>query len=674
MATQIWSLSTGNPLGPRIKHLQLPGRGGSRGPLLQSYQINDDASHLALVQGDPRRSLVQVVDTRTGKPIGESLDHQGTEVTQLVFSHDDRRLVSSSRGRPGQLSVRVWDAANDYELLHHRTVESRQSSGQSRTELDPSCKRFAVYSGQSESRAGRSTESTATSSNVVFVCEFISGQTKRLHHELGIINVAFSPDGQSILTNCLDKTIRIWNSTTGELVRSLKSPNQVERFGRSSFSNDGRRVIAVQRSGNLTIWDVATGQPLTPSLRKESDSFAGRLNRSFSQSLSTGFISGAADRFVIKSNGRFVIYDLSADTRPADDLMRMTRALSGRGINPLGNVESVPPQQWRQEWQRAKDELYERVLAAPRGEKWHRRQFANSDDAWATLWHLDRLINAGKKEGELFQRRGTILARLHRHEDAVADFDAAQALNVDVYVPRGMTLAYLKRWGEAAADLDKAASQTMTQGAIGFSTSRARARIAKFSAGVAYLSDGNTDAYERVCEEVLGMSFDSRSVAVFLNVIRLGLLVPRDNEYCRNLQDRFDAMIADAPRSSVARFSLERAPTFDDLIAFRRGDYESALKMNNDRSKEDRPGTATAGSLLIQAMAHKQLGQDGPARDLLQQATQLIHAKKDVDQVVDGRNLWVTAQITQLLHQEAMDMIGDGDEDSEVRDGAPSRQ
>ncbi len=42
-------------------------------------------------------------------------------------------------------------------------------------------------------------------------------------HELGVLSVAFSPDGKTIASGSRDKTIRIWDVATGRCIRVIDS-------------------------------------------------------------------------------------------------------------------------------------------------------------------------------------------------------------------------------------------------------------------------------------------------------------------------------------------------------------------------------------------------------------------------------------------------------------------
>jgi WD40 repeat protein len=81
-----------------------------------------------------------------------------------------------------------------------------------------------------------------------------------LTHEQPIYRMAFSPDGGTLATASEDGTVKLWDSVTGRLVRTLaghQGPVTSARFGR-----DGTRIVSAGQDSSVRIWDAATGQAL----------------------------------------------------------------------------------------------------------------------------------------------------------------------------------------------------------------------------------------------------------------------------------------------------------------------------------------------------------------------------------------------------------------------------
>src|SRR5262249_23218776 len=77
-------------------------------------------------------------------------------------------------------------------------------------------------------------------------------------HTERIICVAFTPDGRRLVSASADKTIRIWDTETGEELLTLRGHQDV--VGRVLFDAHGCRLASSSEDGWIRIWD---GTPLS---------------------------------------------------------------------------------------------------------------------------------------------------------------------------------------------------------------------------------------------------------------------------------------------------------------------------------------------------------------------------------------------------------------------------
>jgi WD40 repeat protein len=76
-------------------------------------------------------------------------------------------------------------------------------------------------------------------------------------HEKNINNVAFSPDGQHIITASYDRTARIWNAETGA-ERAVLAGHGLA-LADTGFSQDGQMALTVSQDATARVWNVRSG-------------------------------------------------------------------------------------------------------------------------------------------------------------------------------------------------------------------------------------------------------------------------------------------------------------------------------------------------------------------------------------------------------------------------------
>jgi WD40 repeat protein len=79
--------------------------------------------------------------------------------------------------------------------------------------------------------------------------------------------VAWSPDGKQLVSSSLDRTLKLWDAGSGALVREFKAykEKEFEKGHRDgvfcvTFSPDGKHLASGGSDRTLKLWDVATGQ------------------------------------------------------------------------------------------------------------------------------------------------------------------------------------------------------------------------------------------------------------------------------------------------------------------------------------------------------------------------------------------------------------------------------
>jgi WD40 repeat protein len=205
--------------------------------------VRADGQRIAVSGGDGR---IVVWDARAGREV--TLRSHEREVWALAFSPDGRRLASSGEDR----TVRLWDvtAAKETHRLHAHTDDVLSVA------FSPDGRHLVS--------AGNDARLTLWDADTGKEVRNFIGHTRE------VSGAAFSADGRRLASASAD-TVRIWDTTTGEVLRTLRGPTPPVRVAAVTphclaFSPDGRRLavssIALDRPGEARVWDTATGEEL----------------------------------------------------------------------------------------------------------------------------------------------------------------------------------------------------------------------------------------------------------------------------------------------------------------------------------------------------------------------------------------------------------------------------
>ena len=80
-------------------------------------------------------------------------------------------------------------------------------------------------------------------------------------HKDKIQTVEFSPDGKLILSACWDNTAKLWDVSTGMLIRNISAHTQ--QVDLASFSPDGSLFLTKGWDKHVMVWETASGRRLT---------------------------------------------------------------------------------------------------------------------------------------------------------------------------------------------------------------------------------------------------------------------------------------------------------------------------------------------------------------------------------------------------------------------------
>ncbi|MBI5184722.1 MAG: caspase family protein [Nitrospinae bacterium] len=248
-------------------------------------------------------------------------------INDVIFTRDGKYLVSASDDK----TVLVWDVETGEVVRAIRGQIGEGDEGKIfAAALSPDNRVLAVGG--------------YVKNNAIRLIDFQTGQVVRLLKGHGnVINgLAFSSDGQRLISGSADFTARVWDVRSGETLHILKG--HTERIYAVAFSPDGKRVATGSLDHTLKLWDASTGA-LLATMKGHKNNV---VSAAFTPDGKT-LLSGSWDKTIRLwngENGEFIKV-LAEQDSTVDSLSISpdgTKVVTGIGTGPgvTNNVFSIP--------------------------------------------------------------------------------------------------------------------------------------------------------------------------------------------------------------------------------------------------------------------------------------------------------------------------------------------
>ncbi|KAK5994944.1 Vegetative incompatibility protein HET-E-1 [Cladobotryum mycophilum] len=185
--------------------------------------------------------------------------------------------------------------------------------------------------------------SASRSNKYIKVFELATGRCfqQLLGHQSGISSIAFSYDGNQLLSSSWDCTTKLWSIIdSGECLDSSQSQQPTDRVG---ISPEETVIAATKEDGMVELWNISSGMNYTTNSRRatrittqfsEADKlvFVELEDRSIQVLETSGFnpvqtFQGPFEHMVISPNGQFIATSRLVGDEDEDDDHRFKRAL-----------------------------------------------------------------------------------------------------------------------------------------------------------------------------------------------------------------------------------------------------------------------------------------------------------------------------------------------------------
>jgi len=202
------------------------------------FTISNDATLLATADNE---GSVAVWDIKTGERLHQQTNKLKT-ITALAFSPDNKKLVFSDAGQNMYYWNLQLDTVTPFEKRHTLTINKIIFLADNQT----------VVSGGDDFQ--------------VMIWDAPSGKWQRqIAAAKKILDMAFSPDRQSLALALNDASFQVLNFSTKEEIARISNPKIIDPYTFITFLPNGNNIITASADGYVRIWNTTNNVPVWES-------------------------------------------------------------------------------------------------------------------------------------------------------------------------------------------------------------------------------------------------------------------------------------------------------------------------------------------------------------------------------------------------------------------------
>jgi len=193
---------------------------------------------------DAARRVAASLRRRAAYLVGALVLVLGLAATALYFGQEARQNAAAAQHNA--LAAQQNATASQFAAVLARS-QAALANGETETAIALGLQAVKLSPGSTEAQVALTQAAYAPGS-----VRLLQGHTDTVYA------VAVSPDGRTALTGSGDRTLILWNLSTGQAIRSFTG--HYDSVNSVAFSPDGKTALSGSDDQTLILWDLATGQ------------------------------------------------------------------------------------------------------------------------------------------------------------------------------------------------------------------------------------------------------------------------------------------------------------------------------------------------------------------------------------------------------------------------------